>query len=166
MAVTPFQRTLCRLLAADRRSRGDSDVAGGVALGMALDAQRVSRDLDLFHDTTQRLQPFGYLAWAACGKDPDTARYSAAEVATLAFEGDAPDAALLSRQWQEALATASEIVRALPAEHIGSAVLTESGELARIQVSEIQAALARGALRFHPGRIGGAWPTVVPGSPS
>jgi Nucleotidyl transferase AbiEii toxin, Type IV TA system len=270
MAVTPFQRTLCRLLAADRRARGDSYVAGGVALGLALDAQRLSRDLDLFHDTTQsvaatwdadrktmeangyqvapvrerpgfvqatvslrgeallvewvhdsayrffplvehedlgltlhpfdlatnkvlaligrvevrdwvdvlscdqRLQPLGYLAWAACGKDPGfspislldharrTARYSAAEVATLTFEGDAPDAALLSRQWQEALSTALEIVRELPADHIGSAVLTASGELARVPVSEIRDAVARGTLKFHPGRVGGAWPTVVP----
>ena len=270
MAVTPFQRALCRLLATDRRARGDSYVAGGVALGLALEAQRLSRDLDLFHDTTlavaatwdadrktmeangyavqpvrerpgfvqatvslrdetllvewvhdsayrffplvehddlgltlhpfdlatnkvlaligrvevrdwvdvlscdQRLQPFGYLAWAACGKDPGfsplslldharrTARYSAAEVATLAFEGDAPDAAQLSRQWREALSTSAEIVRALPAGHIGSAVLTDRGDLARIPASGIEDALTRGAVQFHPGRIGGAWPTIGP----
>lgn len=53
MAVTPFQRTLCRLLAADRRARGESYVAGGVALGAALDTRRLSRDLDVFHDTTE-----------------------------------------------------------------------------------------------------------------
>jgi hypothetical protein len=268
MAVTPFQRTLCRLLAADRRARGDSYVAGGVALSVALHAQRVSRDLDLFHDTTeavaatwdadrktmesngytvapvrerpgfvqatvslhgdallvewvhdsayrffplvedhdlgltlhpfdlatnkvlaligrvevrdwvdvltcdQRLQPFGYLAWSACGKDPGfspaslveharrTARYSAAEVATLAFEGHAPDAVTLARQWQEALFTATEIARALPVEHIGSAVLTDKGELARLPSSELLDAIAHGALQFHPGRIGGAWPAM------
>ena len=273
MAVTPFQRTLCRLLAADRRARGESYVAGGVALGMALDAPRLSRDLDLFHDTTQAvaatwdadrqtmeangyevnpvrerpgfvqatvalrgetllvewvhdsayrffplvehadlgltlhpfdlatnkvlaligrvevrdwvdvltcdqlLQPFGYLAWAACGKDPGfspvslidharrTARYSATEVASLAFEGSAPDAAVLSRQWQAALSTASEIVRTLPTEHIGSAVLTDGGELARMPPSDIEDAMTRRMLRFHSGRIGGAWPTVTPGAP-
>lgn len=50
MAVTALQRDVCRLLAADRRARGES-YAGGVALGMALGTPRYSRDLDLFHDT-------------------------------------------------------------------------------------------------------------------
>lgn len=268
MAVTPFQRTLCRLLAADRVARGESYVAGGVALGVALNAQRLSRDLDLFHDTTEavaaswdrdrqtmdasgyhvvpvrerpgfvqatvslgaeallvewvhdsayrffplirhddlgltlhpfdlatnkvlalvgrvevrdwvdvltcdgRLQPFGYLVWAACGKDPGfspaalldiarrTARYSAAEVQTLAFEGEAPDPSTLARQWHEAVAAAEVIVRALPADKVGSAVLSTDGEFARVEPSGIQAALAGGDLQFHEGRVGGAWPTM------
>ncbi len=57
-----------------------------------------------------RLQPLGYLAWAATGKDPGyspalllaearrSTRYSAAEIAALAFEGPPPDAAELSVQ--------------------------------------------------------------------
>jgi len=53
MALTAFQRDICRLLAAHRRARGESYVAGGVALSVALDTQRLSRDLGLFHDTTQ-----------------------------------------------------------------------------------------------------------------
>lgn len=53
MALTPFQRQVCRLLAARRRERGESDVAGGVALSVALDTRRLSRDLDLFHDTRE-----------------------------------------------------------------------------------------------------------------
>lgn len=52
MALTRFRRQVCHLLAARRRARGDSYVAGGVALSVALDAQRLSRDPDLFHDTT------------------------------------------------------------------------------------------------------------------
>lgn len=270
MAVTPFQRTLCRLLAAQRRLRGESYVAGGVALGAVLDTQRLSRDLDLFHDTVEAvaatwdadrrtletsgyrveplrerpgyvqatvshagdtllvewlrdsayrffplvedadfglvlhpfdlatnkvlaltgraevrdwvdilacdklLQPFGYLAWAACGKDPGfspgalldvagrTARYSADEVSTLAFTGEPPDAAVLARQWREALTEAGEIVRGLPAERVGTAVLTPAGELARMRSSELLDPVTRGNLQFHPGRIGGAWPVVRP----
>jgi len=53
MALTPFQRQVCRLLAARRRARGDSYVAGGVALSIALGTHRLSRDLDLFHDTSE-----------------------------------------------------------------------------------------------------------------
>src|SRR5207248_5671045 len=57
------------------------------------------------------VQPLGYLAWAATGKDPGlapdailqeaarSARYSAAEIASLAFDGPAPDAAGLSHPW-------------------------------------------------------------------
>jgi hypothetical protein len=66
----------------------------------------------------------------------------------------------LARQWQEALFTATEIARALPVEHIGSAVLTDKGELARLPSSELLDAIAHGALQFHPGRIGGAWPAM------
>jgi hypothetical protein len=51
MALTPFQRGICRLLA-DRRRASESYVAGGVALTEALNASRVSRDLDIFHDTS------------------------------------------------------------------------------------------------------------------
>jgi hypothetical protein len=51
MSLTPFQRAICRLLAERRRASGESYVAGGVALTEALAAQRVSRDLDIFHDT-------------------------------------------------------------------------------------------------------------------
>jgi len=195
MALTDFQRAVCRLLADQRVASGESYVAGGSALNEMLAASRVSRDLDLFHDTEEaleatwaadrrilqdhgfdlrvlrerpafveaevgkdgdrvlvewardsafrffplvqhpdvglalhpfdlatnkvlalvgrlevrdwvdlvqageRIQPLGYLAWAACGKDPGfspmgildeaarTARYSADEVAALAFAG-------------------------------------------------------------------------------
>lgn len=268
MAVTPFQRTLCRLLAADRRARGESYVAGGVALGAALDTRRISRDLDLFHDTAEAvsaswdrdrqtmeasgyrvaplrerpgfvqatvsigeasllvewthdsayrffplvedddlglvlhpfdlatnkvlalvgrvevrdwvdvlvcdklLQPFGYLAWAACGKDPGfspqallgharrTTHYAADEVASLAFDGEPPDAGVLAQQWRQSLEEAARIVAALPVEHVGSVVLASTGELARFDSTGIRAAVDRGDLRFHPGRVGGAWPTM------
>ncbi|MBK9239190.1 MAG: hypothetical protein IPL75_02770 [Acidobacteria bacterium] len=268
MAVTPFQRTLCRLLAHDRRIRGESYVAGGVALGAALDTARLSRDLDLFHDTTEAvaaswdrdrqtmessgyrvvpqrerpgfvqatvslgdvsllvewvhdsafrffplledddlgltlhpfdlatnkvlalvgrvevrdwvdvlacdrlLQPFGYFAWAACGKDPGfspqallgharrTTHYAADEIASLAFEGEPPDIVALGAQWRRALENAAGIVAALPVEHIGTVVMTAAGALARLEPMRLREAAARGDLRFHAGRVSGAWPTV------
>lgn len=60
MSLTVFQRELCRLIAANRRQSGESYVAGGVALNALLGGQRVSRDLDLFHDTDEALR----VSWA------------------------------------------------------------------------------------------------------
>jgi len=268
MAVTAFQRNICRLLAAERRRRGESYVAGGIALGLALATGRVSRDLDLFHDTTEavaeswnvdrrileaqgyqivplterpgfvqatvsrageillvewvqdsafrffplveddqlgltlhpfdlatnkvmalvgrlevrdwvdvlachdRLQPLGYLAWAACGKDPGfsplsligharrSSHYSAEEVASLDFEGPAPDAGVLSRSWRIALDEAGPIVETLPAASVGQAVLTTTGELYRGDAAAAATALRNDGIRFHAGTIGGAWPSM------
>lgn len=55
MALTELQRHICKLLANDRRTRGDSYVAGGVALNELLRGRRVSHDIDLFHDTAEAL---------------------------------------------------------------------------------------------------------------
>jgi len=268
MALTALQRDVCRLLAAARRDSGESYVAGGAALTVALKTTRLSRDLDIFHDTTEavarswegdrttldqsgytvrtlrerpgyvealvsrqghdvvmewardsafrffplvehddlgltlhpfdlatnkvlalvgrleardwidviacheRLQPLGYLAWAACGKDPGftptgileqarrTSRYTDDEVSVLAFDGPPPVAADLSRRWHKALELAASIVAGLPADHVGQAVLTADGQLFTGGVSELNRALARDAVRFHKGRIAGAWPQV------
>ena len=51
MALTELQRTICRLIAANRIANGESYVAGAVALNELLGAARGSRDIDLFHDT-------------------------------------------------------------------------------------------------------------------
>jgi hypothetical protein len=123
-------------------------------------------------DCHERLQPLGYLAWAACGKDPGftpagileharrTSRYTDDEVSALAFEGPAPAAADLSRRWRDALDTAAPILAALPAAHVGQAVYTGDGRLFTGGAPELNEALARDAIQFHPGRIGGAWPIL------
>ena len=56
MALTVFQEEVCRLIARNRVASGESYIAGGVALNMALDAPRLSRDIDIFHDSTEALQ--------------------------------------------------------------------------------------------------------------
>ena len=61
MALTDFQRTIYRLLANHRMSSGESYVAGGVALNEILATSRISRDIDLFHDTTEALEA----SWSA-----------------------------------------------------------------------------------------------------
>jgi hypothetical protein len=268
MALTAFQRELCRLLADHRIASGESDVAGGVALGEALASSRLSRDVDLSHDTAEavtaaweadrklllergysvrptglgafqvraevrhgpqvaeiewshdsafrffplvthpdfgltlhpldlatnkmlasvgrleprdwvdliechtRLQPLGYLAWAACGKDPGYTprgilgyaarlRYAAEELAVVEWGGPAPDPAGLSRAWKAALAEASKIVDALPAEHAGRCVLTATGEAYRGGPTDLAADLPAGGVTFHSGFLRGALPTIA-----
>ena len=269
MALTEFQRTICRLIAAHRVASGESYVAGAVALNELLGATRVSRDIDLFHDTEaavdaawtadralleaegllvravreragfveaevsregqtvlmqwardsafrffplvqhpdlgltlhafdlatnkvlalvgrleardwidvivcdQRLQPLGYLAWAACGKDPGfspaailehaarTARYSQAEIQALAFSGPAPDAGELSRTWHAMLEEARHIVALLPVEEAGTCVLGTRAELYRGGAADLRAALQEHAIVYHHGRIRGALPRLI-----
>ncbi len=53
MALTEFQRSVCRLIAGHRIQSGESYIAGGVALNTVIHSNRLSRDIDLFHDTMQ-----------------------------------------------------------------------------------------------------------------
>ncbi|HAK93635.1 MAG TPA: hypothetical protein DCM87_01160 [Planctomycetes bacterium] len=55
MALTTLQRDICKLIAAQRIESGESYLAGGAALNAVMGAGRVSRDLDLFHDTAEAL---------------------------------------------------------------------------------------------------------------
>ena len=267
MALTTFQRSVCRLLADHRIASGESYVAGASALNELIAASRVSMDIDLFHDTDEALeaswdadrhlleahgfevriirerrsfveaevakdretvlmqwardsayrffplvghadfgltlhpfdlatnkvlalvgrlevrdwvdlihacehvQPLGYLAWAACGKDPgfspagileQAARssYSAAEVLTLAFATEPPDAGDLSRRWRAMLTTGREIVEGLPHTEVGRCVLSREGTLFAGDARGLRLALDRGNLLFHAGRIRGAMPEL------
>ena len=270
MALTDFQRRLCRLIADNRIASGESYVAGGAALNELIAGPRISRDIDLFHDTDEavaiswdadrrllerhgfqvhvgrerpsyveaevtaagesvrvewardsayrffplvlhdelglalhpfdlatnkvlalvgrlevrdwvdvihcgeHLQPLGYLAWAASGKDPGfgpvaivehaarSSRYSAAEVAALAFAGPPPEASELSRRWHRLLDEARQIVTVLPPDEIGTCVLARRGELFVGDANHAKRALAEGDLIFHPGCIRGALPRVIP----
>ena len=269
MAITPFQQEICRLIATNRIEQGESYVAGGVALNLLTGGRRVSRDIDLFHDTEEALdstwtadrklletkrfevriirertsfveaivcrdadtvlmqwvrdsayrffplvtheelglvlhpfdlatnkilamvgrlevrdwvdlitchdhiQRLGYLAWAACGKDPGysptmileqagrSGRYSADEVAELAFDGPPPEAATLAGKWHEMLAEAKEIVTALPTAETGKCVLDTAGNLYSAAIPQVQKDLSRGLLTFHAGSIRGAYPQIL-----
>jgi hypothetical protein len=61
MALTEFQRTICRLIASNRIAAGESYIAGAVALNELIRAPRVSGDIDLFHDTERAVSA----AWDA-----------------------------------------------------------------------------------------------------
>lgn len=124
----------------------------------------------------ERLQPLGYLAWAACGKDPGLTpqgilehaartHYSAAEVLSLAYAGGPPDPAQLSRRWKKLAAEARAVAAALPAAQVGKAVLSRDGTLFRGDAAALAAALASDALLFHEGSIRGALPRLADAEP-
>jgi hypothetical protein len=268
MALNALQRRICRLLADARRRAGASDVAGGAALGEALRSNRVSRDLDVFHDDEEalrrtweddralltgaglapvvvrerpsfvqaeveadgsrvviewardsafrflplvehqdfgltlhpldlatnkllatvgrlevrdwvdlvdccaKLQPLGYLAWAAAAKDPGfnprsliehaarSARYSQPEIDALEFAGPRPDLGTLSRAWHAEIDAARDLVKLLPPAEVGKLVLLDRDVPFRGTPEELRSALAAGTVRFHAGRLRGAWPDV------
>jgi hypothetical protein len=120
----------------------------------------------------ERLQPLGFLAWAACAKDPGfspaailegasrSGRYSAEEVRQLAYAGEPPDAAGLGRAWHRILDAARHVLPLLPADEAGSCVLDTSGSLFRGSAAELKVALGRGGVVFHRGRLRGALPRL------
>jgi len=123
--------------------------------------------------SSEKLQHLGYLAWAACGKDPGfsptaileyaarSSRYSAEEVAALEFDGPPPDAGALARRWRVLLEEAHRIVATLPAEDVGRCVLRSDGKLYTSDPSALGKDLERGHVRFHAGCIRGALPSLM-----
>jgi hypothetical protein len=268
MALTQYQRELCRVIAQNRIDSGESYIAGGAALNTLIDSRRLSRDIDLFCDTSaavaaswkadrglleargynvlvlreregfveamvakdnsevlvqwaadsafrffplvthvdfgltlhpfdlatnkvlalvgrleardwvdlirchEKIQPLGYLAWAASGKDPGfspaaileqagrSARYSETEIASLSFSTEPPSAHDLSQAWHAMLAEARILIAALPPRQTGTCVLDDSGDLFTGDIDQLRVAIADQALGFHRGRIRGAMPQV------
>lgn len=121
----------------------------------------------------ERVQPLGYLAWAASGKDPGfgpgailetaarTSRYSAEEVSQLAFVGEAPDAGDLSRAWHRMLRAARETIDLLPPDEAGTCVLSIDGGLLLAGPNELATVLEAGHVHFHRGSIRGALPRLM-----
>lgn len=118
------------------------------------------------------LSPLGLLMWAASGKDPGlspamilseahrSTRYVDADLAMLDFDGPAPDAAALAREFRRMLADAHAMHAELPPDQIGRAVLTSAGAPFQGSVEQLVGALARKELLFHEGRLRGAFPTI------
>ncbi len=121
----------------------------------------------------ERIQPLGYLAWAACGKDPGfsplaileqagrSGRYTAVELEGLSFEGTRPDLGDLSRKWHGMLDEARQIVATLPAGQVGTCVLDRQGEFYQADPTQLRRDLADDKLVFHSGRIRGAYPQIL-----
>ncbi len=138
---------------------------------LAIVGRREARDwVDIVkcHDD---VQPLGYLAWAAAGKDPGGSplriveecarvRYVQSEIDGLDFDGPAPRAADLSARWHEAIAEARAIVGALPADEAGKCVLDRDARLQKAAPGELLERLSAGRVAFHEGRIRGAFPEL------
>lgn len=120
----------------------------------------------------RRIQPLGYLIWAACGKDPgvnpdmltkDATRlhYSQTEIEALDFEGPAPTVATLSTEWKSALSSAKELISLLPDEHVGKCCYTAEKKLYQGTPSQLVSDLKAKRVIFHRGTIFGAWPQII-----
>ena len=145
------------------------DLATNKVLAMA--GRLEARDWVDLLTSIERVQPLGYLAWAACAKDPGFnplsllqeirrgGRYSQTELDRLDLGGERLDAALLGRRWHGALESVPPICEALPAEEVGTCVVGPDGDLFGGDVTVLTEALGRGEIRFHRGTLGGAWPT-------
>jgi hypothetical protein len=145
---------------------------------LAVVGRREARDWIDIVECHEKVQPLGYLAWAASGKDPGFSpahvieecartRYVQSEIDSLDFQGPAPNAAAISSRWHAAIDQAREIVRLLPAENVGKCVLDNEGRLENVSPALLPEELAAGRVLFHEGRIRGAFPEVrVPVPPS
>lgn len=120
----------------------------------------------------ERIQPLGYLAWAACGKDPGfsplaileeagrSGRYTTADLEGLSFEGEPPDLTKLSQMWHLVLREARDLVAALPPGQVGTCVFDRQGSLYRGNVAQLMKDAKGDGLFFHPGSIRGAYPKI------
>ena len=72
MALTNFQRVILQRLARTRIESGERYVAGAAALNELLAATRLSRDIDLFHDTESAL----HASWQADRKLLESERFA------------------------------------------------------------------------------------------
>jgi len=138
---------------------------------LALVGRLEPRDwIDVLH-CDERIQPFGLMVWAACGKDPgfnpksmlaaaSRSHYSQAEIDSLDFEGPRPNAQALGTRWHEILHLAEDLIGILPREEVGKCVGTPSHHLFRGGAEDLRVMLNDNRLMFHEGRIGGSWPSI------
>ena len=139
---------------------------------LALVGRREVRDWIDTITCHQRLQPYGYLVWAACGKDPGynprllieiskRVRFNQMEIDTLSFEGTPPNASECAMEWHRALDDAESIIEALPFSEVGTCVVDAKGRLFSGNAQSIERAIKNNQISFHTGALGGAWPTII-----
>lgn len=140
---------------------------------LALVGRAVPRDWVDIIECDSRLQPLGYLVWAAAGKDPGlnpsyildqaarSVRYTEIELSEVNFVGTRPTAAELSIGWRRTMESARSVVEALPWQRVGECVIDRAGELIRLDAASLTNALKKDEVRFHAGSLYGAFPVFV-----
>lgn len=120
----------------------------------------------------RRLQPLVYLLSAACGKDPGFSpssmleyvarrHYNQLEIDEKIMPAGSYNAAELSRFWHGEIDRAREEVLFFPRDKAGTCVLDRGGDLYKGDVQHLAAAMEKGDVVFHEGRICGAWPQII-----
>lgn len=139
---------------------------------LAMVGRRAVRDWIDVIDCHKSIQPLGYLAWAAAGKDPGLgpsaiieyaarARYQQEEVDEVTFiDGKNRDAGDLSRRWRNMIETAREIILELPSAKWGTCVMRTDFSLFAGTAAEAKRAFNAGELHFHRGCLRGAFPQI------
>jgi hypothetical protein len=138
---------------------------------LAILGRREARDWTDVLQCHDKIQPLGYLAWAAAGKDPGftpldvvegcaRTRYVQAEVNGLDFDGPTPQVSEVSARWHRAVAEARQLVAGLPAEHGGTCVVDRLGRLVTAPPASLAEELAAGRIAFRQGSIRGAFPEL------
>ena len=153
MAVTSFQSSILKLLAARRLELGESYVAGGVALNQLLKMPRRSRDIDLFHDTAEALAS----TWAGDQALLVMNGYAVQvlrETPSFVEAGVSRDGSHTLMQW--ARDSAFRFFPLIADDVMG--LTLHPFDLATID--ELEIALKDKNLVFHEGKIGGSWPLV------
>lgn len=122
----------------------------------------------------ESIQPLGYLAFAACGKDPGfnpfsllaeaqrSSRYSQEEIDELSFSGPAPDAAELGAQWHGMMKEAKTVCEVLENSEPGTCILGKDESFCKKTPEELSKAVEDQQLVFHSGSIKGSFPTIRP----
>ena len=151
LALYPFDLATNKVLALVGRAEV-RDWAGRAGVPRASPAARLSQR----GPRVARIRGFtpqGILSEAA-----RASRHTDEELSSLAFDGDVPSAADLSRRWQAALRDARAVIEKLPPAHVGEAVITGDAQLFTGTADTLGRAVSAGTIAFHPGAIGGAWP--------
>lgn len=162
MALTDLQNELLRLLAKNRLDNPQSYVAGGLALNYVLGTPRLSRDIDIFHDSKEAM----YQSWVTDRKTLEGYGCTVRPLreleyfieAEVSLDGRRAD---LCRYWREEVERARTFLVDFPRAEAGKAVLDEDGHPFKGNLQEFKDALSNGRLVFHEGTIGGAWPVIV-----
>jgi hypothetical protein len=158
MAITKFRKRICNLIADNRKNHGVSYIAGGVALNYIINC-------------SDKIQHLGFLAWAACGKDPGfsplmiineaarSSHYSQQEYDMLEFENNQSDnLSMLLKKWKVILNEAKKIIFQLPVEQIGKCVMNRNSTLFNLG-GDFN--ITQSKLSFHDGSLQGSYPVIL-----